>query len=809
MKPMTKRMLLAYAAGFGTPLFLLVALALVASGSDAPGAAALAGAGRFEMAESKVFASGDASAPMPSAPPPMEERAPSRKLMKQKGTYGSPGGLGLRGSGAGGGGKDQRLEGGLLDGMVDEAESTLSQDVASLEEGGAASRSWFPESFLFEPLVTTDSSGAATVTTRVPDRLTTWRVLALAHARNGAQAGAVSEFLGTLPSYVEPVVPVSLYSGDELRLPVRVVNTTAKAIQEPLTVSVSGGRLTSAAAARVDVPADGSFTQRVTVVADRAGNLVVKAGLGRTDAVERSVPVKPRGTRVETHFGGTLAAPRMAALTLPDDVTSDGARLALSVYPGALSLLRSELTAASSRGGDEADLYALLLAGRAPRLLRALGEEADHDALRQLSLLAAQRAFVIARGADPLRAASLAEAASAHPELPMLARLSESMGERAASSQRPDGTFGGGAGWTLQRVLAATAEGVAALNAAAGKGARSEQRAQLARLKASGAFERNLARMTSEEGDGYTAALALASGAVTGTVAEALREKVRTSLEVRADGSRVLTVPAGIVRADGLSPSEVEATAAAVLALEGDDKAPWRADLGAALLSGYRPGRGWGDGHANTICLRAALALFSDKVPDAVEITLSDGDVVLAQGKLDAKARKEVFTLVASLPAEPKTRMLTVRAEPPLAGLGYTLVAESWRPDGPALREDGLELELQVPEKLVVGQAASLELRAVAPSTPRGFTVRAALPAGAQPETQSLEQLVVRGVVSGYEVEPGLVTLRVPQLEAGKTFGASFRVVPTLGGNLHVPPAAMELDGRTVATTAAMRWRIE
>ena len=42
---------------------------------------------------------------------------------------------------------------------------------------------------------------------RVPDRLTSWRFLALAHTRGGAQAGTVASFVGTLPTYVDPILP--------------------------------------------------------------------------------------------------------------------------------------------------------------------------------------------------------------------------------------------------------------------------------------------------------------------------------------------------------------------------------------------------------------------------------------------------------------------------------------------------------------------------------------------------------------------------------------------------------------------------
>ena len=96
---------------------------------------------------------------------------------------------------------------------------------AKTQEG--PTRAWFPETFLFEPLVVPDDRGAAVVPVRVPDRLTTWRVLALAHSRTGAQGGAVTSFLGTLPIYVDPVVPGFLVPGEVVRMPVQIINTTA------------------------------------------------------------------------------------------------------------------------------------------------------------------------------------------------------------------------------------------------------------------------------------------------------------------------------------------------------------------------------------------------------------------------------------------------------------------------------------------------------------------------------------------------------------------------------------------------------
>ena len=160
---------------------------------------------------------------------------------------------------------------------------------------------------------------------------------------------------------------------------------------------------------------------------------------------------------------GTLAAPRSLAITGPtgSDPTTD--RVRLMVYPGALALLRSELGVSIARAGVAEDAYALLLAGNAPKLLDQLGDKPDFQVLRDLSIVTAQRAIRHGRTLDVTRATLLAEAALAHHDNPVLSRLGERAVAYLAQNQRPDGTFSGATGWTLQRVLVATADGTRAV----------------------------------------------------------------------------------------------------------------------------------------------------------------------------------------------------------------------------------------------------------------------------------------------------------------------------------------------------------
>src|SRR6185436_17673630 len=146
-----------------------------------------------------------------------------------------------------------------------------------------------------------------------------------------------------------------------------------------------------------------------------------------------------------------------------------------------------------------------------------------------------QRAIRHARSPDVPTAVLLTEPALAHGDNPVMARLGERLAQQVAAAQRPDGTCQGQTGWTLQHLLVTTADCVRAVRAS-GSTAQAKSRANAVTIKATGAFERNLARVE----DGYTAAAILASGAATADMTGALRKKVTDALDTRPDGSKVL-----------------------------------------------------------------------------------------------------------------------------------------------------------------------------------------------------------------------------------------------------------------------------
>jgi hypothetical protein len=645
-------------------------------------------------------------------------------------------------------------------------------------------RAWFPETFLFEPLVVTDDQGAAVVPVRVPDRLTTWRVLALAHSRTGAQGGAVTSFLGTLPTYVDPVVPPFLVRGDEVRLPIQIVNTTEKDVTGTLALAADNATLRGGGGPRT-VAAHGSTLDAATLVADRAGTIKLRVGFGATDAVEKTIEVRPAGQPVTQSRSGTLAAPR--SFTTPGtpgaDPSTDRARLV--VFPGALALLRSELAVSSARSGTSDDAYALLLAGKAAALLAALGDKADPAVLRDLAIVTAQRAIHAGRTLDVERAALLAEPALSHPDNPVLARLGARAVEYLAKAQRPDGTFAGATGWTLQRLLVVTAEATRAVATARTTSAE-RQRAMQVQARAAGAFARNAAQVQ----DGFTAAAILASGAASGELAETLRRRVRDAIKRSEDGAAYLEVGPGVVRGDGLIPGRVEATALAVLALDGDTQAPLP-DLGTTLLGTYSIARGWGDGRVNLVAMQAVLALFKTPIPSAVTITLTMDDRPIVSGRLEGAKLRDVLALDAAAPglAEPHSWKLT--ADPAVPGLGYALALDSWRPWPAPVPGGGLELAVPARVAATVGKPVDVTITAVAPAG-IPLHIQHALPAGVEIDRPGLDAQVAAGAIERFVAADGALDVYVAALPPGKTFTLAYRAIATLAGTLHSGASLIE-----------------
>ncbi|MBK8011159.1 MAG: hypothetical protein IPK13_07390 [Deltaproteobacteria bacterium] len=689
----------------------------------------------------------------------------------------------------------------------------------------APTRAWFPETLLFRPSVRTNDEGQAEVEFPVPDRLTTWRVLALAHAKSGAQGGATTQFVGTLPTYVEPVMPSFLHAGDEIELPVQVVNTTETSVAQRLEVEISGAaRATENQLLRV--PPRGSAIEYIRVQANQPGEINVDAHFGGQDRVSRTIRVQSTLPASFELRSGTLAGPRTFEVTIPNDVEPSSARTTITVFPGALAVVRAELRAAPDRPEAADEAYALQLAGEAKKLLENLGETPDAEALRTMRIRTSQRVIRRARAPQVELVPMLLTAASAHPDDPVLSRLAARLKTQLARSQGPDGFFGGASGWSLQRLLVHTADAVRALsNTMTSPSEQAEL--EVIRLRAGGAFERNAAQIR----DGYTAAAVLSSGARLGGLETKLHETLAASIKDVEGGKKQLHVEDGVERGDGRQPSAVEASALAILALEGKTAsastgsadgagaaggagaiADITADLADMVLGAYRAGAGFGDGRANMLGLRALLLAFRTPIPDRIEISAFLDDQPLASTTLRGDRRKDVAILSAATPTAGGEHRWRLEASPPVPGLGFTMSIETHRlgtaPASEAsARDKAVSLLVSAAGPLKVAESQMITVRAVAPAR-SALTIECFLPSGLVPSTRSLEQLVTAGVLNRFELrETGPILFA--STGSSPEFEASFLVTPKFSGRLNTGTSRLLIAGTPVAVSAPAPWAIQ
>jgi uncharacterized protein YfaS (alpha-2-macroglobulin family) len=180
--------------------------------------------------------------------------------------------------------------------------------------GGAqpiAIRSDFNPLAAFAPAVRTDAAGKATVTVKLPDNLTRYRVVAIAVAGDRQFGKGETAVTARLPLMVRPSPPRFLNFGDTFRLPVVVQNQTDAAMTVRLAVRATNATLTEGAGRELSVPANERVEVQFPVSAELAGiarfQIVGTAALGRgaaSDAAELALPVwTPATTEAFATYG--------------------------------------------------------------------------------------------------------------------------------------------------------------------------------------------------------------------------------------------------------------------------------------------------------------------------------------------------------------------------------------------------------------------------------------------------------------------------------------------------------------------------
>ena len=249
---------------------------------------------------------------------------------------------GLVGMGGGGGGREAMDAALVMEAPM--ASAPAMEKTMESEAGQAISvRTNFNPLAVFEPEVRTSANGEASITIKVPDNLTRYRIMVVAVDEGGRRFGkGESNLTARLPLMVRPSAPRFLNFGDKFELPVVLQNQT----DQPLVVDVVA-RATNLEleqpGLRVTVPANDRIEVRFpasTIMAGTARVQVAAISGEFADAAVVEIPVyTPATTEAFATYGvidnGAIAQP----ILHPTDVYSQFGGLEISTSSTALHAL--------------------------------------------------------------------------------------------------------------------------------------------------------------------------------------------------------------------------------------------------------------------------------------------------------------------------------------------------------------------------------------------------------------------------------------------------------------------------------------
>jgi hypothetical protein len=175
--------------------------------------------------------------------------------------------------------------------------------------GGDGPRRNFVTTPYFNPSVLTDQAGRAQIRFKLPDNLTTFRIMAVAASREAEFGSAQSSLKVNKPLLLLPTLPRLVRVGDQVETGVVVHNRTAKGGEVRVTASVRGLQLDGQATKNLSLGPNGSAEARFSFTAVTPGIATFNFNatmLENGDKLELKRPVKlPLVIEAVAAFGST------------------------------------------------------------------------------------------------------------------------------------------------------------------------------------------------------------------------------------------------------------------------------------------------------------------------------------------------------------------------------------------------------------------------------------------------------------------------------------------------------------------------
>ncbi len=207
-------------------------------------------------------------------------------------------------------------------------------------------RSDFRKTIFWDGHVRTKSNGKATITFYNSDAETSFRATAEGIGEGGLVGRAEETYFTQMPFGLKTKLPVSLIAGDELKLPITLINNTSRTLQGNLSLTLpEGSTLIDGAETEVSIPANGSKVIYKTVaigqpVEDAQIGVSIE-GEGLRDAMMQDVQMFDRGFPREISFSGKKQVGNYAFELV--DLVAGSEKLAVTVFPDASAEIMSGL----------------------------------------------------------------------------------------------------------------------------------------------------------------------------------------------------------------------------------------------------------------------------------------------------------------------------------------------------------------------------------------------------------------------------------------------------------------------------------
>lgn len=198
-------------------------------------------------------------------------------------------------------------------------------------------RQFFPETWVWEPELLTNSHGEVSVDLTAPDSITTWRLHAVSSSPDGF--GIAETNLKVFQDFfVDPDLPYAVTRGEEFPVTVQVYNYLDKEQQVTVTLAGTGWfDIIGSSKTQVTVPANSVMPVSFTIRPVQVGTHMVEITgqtTTRADAVKKDIIVEAEGTQREIVINGILQDKDVTLdAALPSGIVSDSGKVFLSFTP--------------------------------------------------------------------------------------------------------------------------------------------------------------------------------------------------------------------------------------------------------------------------------------------------------------------------------------------------------------------------------------------------------------------------------------------------------------------------------------------